>query len=309
MNGGIGRRTLLVGCLGGLGLAAVGCASGQPPDAVLPGVAAGPETDPKAALETLESGFGGRIGVYGVDTGDGGATFVHRSDERFPMCSTSKVLAVSAVLRLRLEQPGLLERRIRYQHSQLVSASPVTSRNAAAGMTVSALCEAAITQSDNTAANLLVALLGGPAAVTAFARTLGDPLTRQDRLEPDLNVVSTDEARDTSTPAQMAADLRALVLGDALDQGGREQLTDWLVANTTGGTQIGAGLPAGWRIADKTGVGARGELNDIAVTWPPGRAPLVIAIYTVPGEQAGKPDDQVVASAAAITARALVPAA
>jgi beta-lactamase class A len=257
-------------------------------------------------LDALEARFGGRIGVFALDTGSG-ASVRHRADERFPMCSTFKVLAASAILRLRLTQPGLLDRLVHYSNAQLVSGAPVTSQHVADGMTVSALCRAAIAHSDNTAANLLLTILGGPPAVTAFARTLGDQVSRLDRIEPALNDVPPGELRDTSTPAQMATDLRTLTLGDALDPAGRKLLTDWLLGNTTGDARIRAGLPSGWRVGDRTGTGSRGEANDLAVVWPPERAPLLISVYAVPGDPAAKADNRVLADAASIVAKALVP--
>lgn len=261
----------------------------------------------EAELARLEVRFGGRLGVYAVDSGTG-ATVGHRTDERFLMTSTFKMLAVSAILRLRERQPGLLDRVIHYDRSQLLPYSPLTSRHVDDGMTVSALCQAAITQSDNTAANLLLQILGGPQAVTAFTRTLGDPLTRLDRIEPDVNVGAPGDQRDTSTPAQMAGDLRALALGTALDTAGRDLLVDWLKASTTGNTSIRAGLPAGWQTGDKTGSGTRGEVNDIAVVWPSHHAPLVIAIYTAPTDPKSTAGYATVASAATIVVEALVPA-
>jgi beta-lactamase class A len=303
-TGGPSRRALLAGCLGGLGLAAVSCMSSPSPATPLSAPAA--DQDAQAALAALEASFGGRIGAFALDTGNG-ATVGHRADERFAMCSTFKVLAAAAILRLRTAQPGLLDRRLRYRREQLVTGSPVTGQHVSdGGMTVEQLCAAAITHSDNTAANLLLGILGGPAQVTAFARTLGDPITRLDRLEPELNVVPPGEERDTSTPAQMATDLRALALGDALDPAGRDLLTGWLLANTTGGSRIQAGLPTGWRVGDKTGTGASGEANDLAVAWPPAREPLIISVYTAPTDPAAQPNNKVVASAAAILAKALV---
>ena len=302
------RRALLAGGLGGLGLAAVSSCAGSLSPATPPSVppSAPPSSQPaQAALAALEASFGGRIGAYALDTGNG-ATVGHRADERFAMCSTFKVLAASAILRLRTAQPGLLDRRVRYRREQLVTGAPVTGQHVSDGMTVWQLCAAAITHSDNTAANLLLDILGGPAQVTAFARTLGDPITRLDRVEPELNVVPPGEERDTSTPAQMAANLRTLVLGDALDPAGRDLLSGWLLANTTGGTRIQAGLPTGWRVGDKTGTGTSGEANDIAVTWPPGRQPLIISVYTAPTDPTAQPNNKVVASAAATLAKALV---
>jgi len=306
---GLSRRTLMLGGLAGLGAVLAGCASDSEPPAVLP-----PPPSPSAdmtsaetALAALEPGFG-RVGVYAIDTGSG-AEIRHRADERFLMCSTSKALVAAAILRLRDREPGLLDRVIRYDRSQLLEYAPVTSQHVADGMTVSALCDAAITVSDNTALNLLLGVLGGPAAATAFVRTLGDQVTRHDRTEPELNVGAPGDERDTSTPAQLAADLRALVLGDALGGTGRDLLTGWLKANTTGGKQIRAGVPAGWVAGDKTGSGFKGERNDIAVVWPPGRAPLVITVFTVPADPESTRGSEIVAAAASIVAKALVPAA
>ncbi|HWN36614.1 MAG TPA: class A beta-lactamase [Pseudonocardia sp.] len=318
MTGRLTRRTLLAGCLGALPLVAVSCAGAAGPPGAPPSPGLSPAPAPSGAgpavaeagraLADLETRFGGRLGVFALDTGSG-AAIGHRADERFPLCSTFKVLAAAAILRLRGERPGLLDQLVHYTPAQVIDGSPVSGPRAADGMTVSALCRAAIDHSDNTAANLLLGILGGPPAVTAFASTLGDPLTRLDRTEPELNVVPPGELRDTSTPALMAADLRALVLGDALDPAGRELLTGWLVGITTGGTRIRAGLPAGWRVGDKTGNGSRGEANDLAVAWPPGRAPLIISGYSVPADPAAQPNNRVLADAAAIVTKALVPAA
>jgi beta-lactamase class A len=146
-------------------------------------------------------------------------------------------------------------------------------------MTLAELCEAAITVSDNTAANLLLASLGGPDSVTAFARSLGDTMTRLDRNEPTLNEAIPGDPRDTTTPAAMLANIRALVLGDALSPPSRDQLKAWLLANKTGGGRLRAGLPGDWAVGDKTGSGDYGSTNDVGVIWPPGRAPLVVTIY------------------------------
>jgi beta-lactamase class A len=299
------RRTLLTGSLCALAVPVLGgCASriaGLPAAATPSGMP--PPTGAQRELAELESRFGGRLGVYGWDTGSG-ARLGHRADERFALCSTFKVLAAAAIVRLRSTRPGLLEQRVHYARGQLVAGSPVTEAHLTDGMTVAELCAAAITHSDNTAANQLLGILGGPSQVTAFARALGDQITRLDRTEPELNVVPPGDPRDTSTPAQMATTLHSLVLGDALDPVGRDLLTGWLVANTTGGARIRAGLPAGWRVGDKTGTGPAGEANDLAVAWPPNRQPLVISVYTAPPDRSARPNDQVIASAAAIVARA-----
>jgi beta-lactamase class A len=255
-------------------------------------------------LGRLEAGYSGRIGVYALDTGSG-TELAYRAAERFAMCSTFKMLAVAAILRRHQTDPALLARLVRYDRSALVANSPVTAQHLADGMPVSTLCAAAIAHSDNTAANLLLTILGGPNAVTAFARTLGDRVTRLDRWEPELNVVPPGDQRDTSTPAAMGTDLRALALGSGLDEAGRALLLGWLLANTTGATRIRAGLPADWRIGDKTGAGARSEINDVAIAWPPNRAPVILSIYTARIDPAAPPENHVVAEAATIAARGL----
>jgi beta-lactamase class A len=146
-------------------------------------------------------------------------------------------------------------------------------------MTLAELCDAAVTLSDNTAGNLLLAAIGGPAGLTAYLRSLGDKVTRLDRIEPFLNDVAPGDRRDTTSPAAVAMTLRQLVLGDALSPDSRARLTGWLVGCKTGDDRLRAGLPAGWRVGDKTGTGPHGDTNDIAVLWPPGRPPLVVTTY------------------------------
>jgi beta-lactamase class A len=169
-------------------------------------------------------------------------------------------------------------------------------------MTVAGLCAAALQYSDNTAANLLIRMAGGPQAVTAFARSIGDGEFRLDRWEAELNTAIPGDVRDTSTPGAMGRSLQRLVLGDALASPQREQLRDWLYGNTTGAARIKAGIPADWKIGDKTGSGDYGTANDIAVVWPPGSAPVVVAIYTTQARQDAKPRDDVISSAAKIVA-------
>jgi beta-lactamase class A len=146
-------------------------------------------------------------------------------------------------------------------------------------MSIKELCAAAITLSDNAAANLLLASIGGPPGLTAFARTLGDDVTRLDRIEPELNESLPGDPRDTSTPDDMLSDLRELVLGNALSLSSRSRLTDWLVQNKTGDKRLKAGVPPGWKIGDKTGSGARGTTNDLAILWPPQRGPILVGVY------------------------------
>ena len=230
-------------------------------------------------IKRLERESGGRLGVCVIDTATG-VRHAHRGDERFPMCSTFKVLAAAAVLAQVYAGKEHLSRRRSYDASALTTYSPVTEKHAGNGMTLAELCDAAVTLSDNTAANLLLALIGGPAGLTSFVRSLDDQFTRLDRNEPTLNEALPGDPRDTTTPNAMASTLQALILGTkALSAGSRAQLTAWMINNKTGDTRLRAGLAKDWRVGDKTGTGSQGTNNDIAVLWPPDRAPLVITAY------------------------------
>ena len=230
-------------------------------------------------LIDLEEASGGRFGVALLDTASG-VQAGYRTDERFPMCSTFKLLAVAAVLARADKGKEQLERVVRFTQKDIVTYSPATeTRVGDAGMSIKELCAAAITLSDNTAANLLLATIGGPAGLTSFARTLGDDITRLDRIEPDLNEALPGDPRDTSTPAAMVSDLRALALGNALSPSSKAQLTQWLIQNKTGDKRLRAGLPTGWKVGDKTGSGARGTANDLAIVWPPQHAPVLVSVF------------------------------
>lgn len=239
------------------------------------------------ALAATEKSSGGRLGVAVLDTGTGERSG-YRTDERFAMCSTFKTLLVAAVLtrvdagRTRLDESLAIPPR------PLVGNSPLTEPYAGGEMTVSALCHAALTRSDNTAANVLLGLVGGPEAITRYARSLGDEVTRLDRTETSLNEAKPGDPRDTTSPRAMAGNLRTVLLGDVLRPRSREQLTAWMAANLTGLERLRAGLPAGWRAADKTGSDGEMTTNDIAVLWPAKGAPVVVTAYLTecPGEEA-----------------------
>lgn len=235
--------------------------------------------DTSARIEALERRHGGRLGVSILDTGSG-RRVAYRGSERFLMCSTFKVLAVAAVLARVDRGAERLDRRIVFGNEALLSYAPVTRlRVGAPGMTVAELCDAAITVSDNTAANLLLTSVGGPASVTTFVRGLGDRITRLDRMEPDLNIGSPGDVRDTTTPDAMLASLQSVLLGHALSDISRERLLTWLRATTTGNDRLRASLPAGWTAGDKTGSGSHAETNDVAILFPPQRMPLLVTAY------------------------------
>jgi beta-lactamase class A len=284
---------------------AAGC-GGPPPRTLAPAPMAAQQEEVNAALRAVESGFRGRLGLYALATGTG-ESISYRAGERFPMCSTVKLLIVSAILHRNAGQPGLLAETIHYTPRQLVHVSPVTELHVADGMTVAQLCAAAIIHSDCTAANLLMSMLGGPTAVTAYARGLGDPTTRSDRYELALNDVAPGDQRDTTTPAAMARNLHSLALGSALSPADRQLLVTWLMADTIGNARIRAGVPPSWRLGDKPGTGGiRSEVNDVAVAWPPGHSPLVIAIYSSPADPHAAPNEKVLAAATKIVTGALV---
>ncbi len=262
-----------------------------------------PAATPASFLE-METNHAARLGVYAIDTASG-HTVAYRDGERFPMASTFKGLACGALLRDHPLSTGYFDQVIHYPRTDLVEYSPVTEKHVDTGMTVAELCDAAITVSDNTAGNQLLKLLGGPAGFTAFLRSIGDNISRLDRWETELNTAIPGDERDTTTPAALAADYRALVLGDVLGEPERERLKSWLIANTTGGKRIRAGLPAGWTVGDKTGSPAYGSALDVAIAWPPGRGPLVIAVLSTKFEQNAQADNPLVADAARAAVEAL----
>ncbi|APA89734.1 class A beta-lactamase (plasmid) [Paraburkholderia sprentiae WSM5005] len=261
-------------------------------------------TEAQRRLGALESATGGRLGVAALNTADG-TQVQHRADERFPFCSTFKVMAASAILKRSETENGLRRQHIAYTKDELVAYSPITAEHAGTGMTVSELCAAALQHSDNTAGNLLIKMLGGPAAVTAFARSIGDDPFRLDRWETELNTAIPGDPRDTTTPAAMAGSLQRLALGDALGAPERAMLIEWMRGNTTGAAKIRAGVPAAWSVADKTGGGDYGTTNDIAVMWPPGKPPIVLAVYFTQPDKDAPVRNDVVATAARIVAETL----
>ena len=243
-----------------------------------------------AKFAELEKRTGGRIGVVAVDNAKNTRVEYH-ADERFLMCSTFKVLAVAAVLKRVDENKEQLDRFVRYGEAQLLAYAPVTREHVKeGGMTMEALCAAAISQSDNTAANLILETFGGPATWTELARSLGDKMSRLDHNEPELNVARPGKDDDTTTPAAMCADLQRLFTSDFLTAASRMKLEGWMQQNETGLQLIRANIPADWKVGDKTGRSGNGETNDIAILRPPSGGPIFIAVYTsCPGS---KPEEQ-----------------
>ena len=287
------RRTmLLAAATAPLVLSVNACASRQAAD-----------VSPATSFDALERAAGGRLGVCAIDTANGRRA-QHRADERFRFCSTFKAMLAAAVLARSVERPALLQQRVTYRQDDLVRYSPVTERHVGTGMTVAGLCAAAVQYSDNSAANLLLKLIGGPSAVTAYARAIGDDTFRLDRWETELNTALPVDLRDTTTPAAMAASLRVLALGEALPAAQRAQWIEWLRGNKVGDKRIRAGVPAGWRVGDKTGTGDYGTTNDVGVVWPPSRAPIVLAVYYTQTRADAQAKDDVIEAAARIAVSA-----
>lgn len=225
----------------------------------------------------IEAGSGGRMGIAVLQAD--GRIEGNRLDERFPMCSTFKWVAAAHVLQRVDRGQEKLDRVIRYTRKDLLRYAPVAEKHVDAGMTVAQLCEAAVALSDNTAANLLLASFGGPQGLTAFARGLGDKVTRLDRWEPALNEARPGDPRDTTSPRAMAGLLHAALLGNGLSEASRKQLAAWLEATQTNQKRLRADLPAGWRMGSKTGTGARGTTNDVGIFWPPQGKPIIVVTY------------------------------
>ncbi|MFE6667206.1 class A beta-lactamase [Streptomyces sp. NPDC057697] len=305
-------RRALLGALAALVLvpmSACGEADPRPSSSSSP-VASSGATGTAAAVEPLagrfkaiERSFGARLGVYAIDTGTG-REVAHNDRARFAFASTFKAFAAGAVLRK--YSVGGLDEVVPYSRDDLVDGSPVSEKHIGTGMSLGALCDAAVRHSDNTAANVLLGRLGGPRGLDAVLAGIGDDVTRMERREPELNEWSPGSLPDTSTPRALAEDLRAFVLGNVLGKDERAQLTKWLRANTTGDELIRAGVPRTWKVGDKTGAGGTyGTRNDIAVVWRPDAAPIVMAILTNRHEKDETYDNELVARAASVVADTL----
>jgi beta-lactamase class A len=253
----------------------------------------------------IEKGIGGRLGVAAMDTGTG-RRLGYRASELFAMCSTFKFLLAGCTLQRVDAGKEDLKRLIPYTQKDLLEYAPVTRAHLQQGaMTVGDLCAAAIEVSDNTAANLLLAQIGGPAGLTTSIRSLGNQVTRLDRVEPDLNSALPGDRRDTTSPAAMVDSMEKLLVGGALSAASRAQLAGWLEQSTTGAKRLRAGFPAGWRAGDKTGTGERGAVGDIGIFWPPDKSPILVAAYIMKGKASASEREQAIAAVGRIVAREL----
>lgn len=281
----IERRQFLAGSL------AMSALAGSPAYSAVPRQ----RFDAVERLRELETGEA-RLGVCFLDT----ATLEqsgNRMDEHFAMCSTFKLAMVGACLREADAGRLNLEEILPYTESDLLAWAPITRENLhKGGMSLAALAQAAQESSDGTAANLLVRRLGGPAAVTAKFREMGDSVTRLDRYEPTLGMVLSADLRDTTTPLAMAGLVRRLTTGDLLSAASRQLLLQWMLNTRTGPKRIRAGLPVSWQVGNKTGtgrdIGTTNKCNDVAITFPPDRAPIIISVYFDSGEYTDQIEDR-----------------
>lgn len=261
------RRVLGVGAvLLGAGACGVKTASADPGSPAL-----------NQRIAALETRYTARVGIFGADVVSG-RVVEYRADDRFAMCSTFKTYAAACVLarcdrgELRLDDRRLVD------PEAILPNSPVTEPQAGHEMTLGELCAAALQQSDNCAANLLLSSVGGPEAVTTFARSFGDDATRLDRWETELNSALPGDPRDTTTPRAFAQGYRTLLTGAVLEPSSRAQLDDWMRANVT--SSMREGLPGGWTSADKTGNGDYGSSNDVGIAYGPRGQKLLLAMMT-----------------------------
>ncbi|PFP04207.1 class A beta-lactamase BlaIII [Bacillus thuringiensis] len=250
----------------------------------------------------LEKEYDAKLGIYALNTGTN-QTVAYHSDDRFAFASTSKSLAVGALLRKNSLEA--LDQRITYTHEDLSNYNPITEKHVDTGMTLKELADASVRYSDSTAHNLILKQLGGPSEFEKILREVGDTVTTSERFEPELNEVHPGETHDTSTPEAIAKTLQSFTLGTALPIEKRELLVDWMKRNTTGDKLIRAGVPKGWEVADKTGAGSYGTRNDIAIIWPPNKKPIVLAILSNHDKEDAKYDDKLIADATKVVLNTL----
>ncbi|WP_211206323.1 class A beta-lactamase [Acaricomes phytoseiuli] len=254
-------------------------------------------------LNRYESDSDLRIGLCAIVNGE--ARLSHRAEEVFPMCSTFKPIAVGAMLAQHAEDTDYLRQAIRIAQNAVVDYSPITEKHAGATMTLAEICEAALRYSDNTAGNLILEQIGGPAGVTAFANSLGYRNTRLDRWETELNEALPGDPRDTSTPADLCGIFDALLVGDGLAPAARDVLRTWMRGNTTSAKRFGAALPAGARLADKTGSGSYGTAHDVGAVFRADAPPVILAVLTRTQRQDAQSNDAAIAQTARVALAAL----
>ena len=230
-------------------------------------------------IDELAARLHARVGIMIIDHGTG-RSFERNADQLFPITSTFKAFAAAAVLARVDRGQDQLDRRIRFSSESIVPYSPITeARVGDVGMSLGEVCEAACTMSDNTAGNLVLQAIGGPSEFTRFMRSIGDGVTRLDRIETALNEGLPGDARDTTSPRAAVTSLDKLLLRDILSDASRDMLKRWMVGNKVAGPLLRSGIPSDWIIADRSGAGGNGSRSIIAAMWPAARKPILAAIY------------------------------
>lgn len=232
----------------------------------------------RRTIPGIERAAGGPIGIALIDTATG-ARFAHRADQRFPMCSTFKLLLAAQLLHGAQTGKWAMSDRLPVSRADMLNNAPFSQTRIGGSASLAELAEAMTVLSDNPAANLALTRIGGPAALTAWLRGIGDGITRLDRGEPEMNNETPGDPRDTTTPAAMLATCRRLLTGGPLSASNRAQLLQWMAASRTADTMIRAALPAGWREANKTGAGSWHARNIVSIITPPGRPPIWVAAF------------------------------
>lgn len=274
----LSRRHLLVGAVAVTGL--VACNRSTTPAPSPSSSAAPPVQTISQQISDLEKQHNAFVGLYGFDPASG-RTVAHRDSDPFAMCSTFKAYLAASVLQKAQRGELALSDTCFIAPDKVVGYSPVIGPRAGSAVPLADLCEAALQQSDNTAANALLTVIGGPPAITEFARSIGDERTRLDRWETELNSAIPGDLRDTSTPQALGQGFRKLLTGTTvLDDSHRAQLETWMRGNLTSARSIRAGLPSGWTSADKTGTGDYGSTNDIGVLYGPNGQQVLLAVMT-----------------------------
>ncbi|NQZ90007.1 MAG: class A beta-lactamase [Colwellia sp.] len=229
-------------------------------------------------IKQQEQQLGVRIGVavYDVAAND---LWNYNGNVRFPLMSTFKALACGKLLSD--VEKGILffDISTMITEKSLITWSPITEKLVGEKMTLKQACSATMIMSDNTAANIVLAEIKGPKALTEFMRSIGDDVTRLDRIEPDLNEALDGDKRDTTTPNAMVTSLHTLLFGDVLSQASKDQLKQWMMDNKVTGSLLRSVLPGDWFIADRSGSGGFGSRAITAVVWSDKRTPLIISIY------------------------------
>lgn len=232
-------------------------------------------------LKAIHKRIGGRLGVHVLDS-QSGKRIGYDDDSRYAMASTFKMLLAAAILWQVDRGAFPLAYPLPIARADLLPTSPMVEAALAAGaesMTVQDLCRAIVTRSDNAAANILLNSMGGPETLTRFMRTIGDEVTRLDRIELELNSNTPGDPRDTTTPRAMADSMLRIFTQDVLSLPSRALLIDWMNAANTGLDRLRAGIPRSWQVGDKTGTGPNGAVNDVAIAYPPDRRPIFIAVF------------------------------